>query len=165
MEIVKFIETREISDIAEKAYCHNRTRILELLPKADIQHVGSTSIPGSITKGDLDIQVRVSSEDFEYAVKVLSTLYELNEGSTRTDFFTAFKDDSAVPQLGVQLTVANSELDIFWKIREVLLANEQYRGEYDELKKKYNGREMDNYRTAKDEFFRRVMNSADFASL
>lgn len=165
MEIVKFIETSEISDIAEKAFYHNRTRILELLPKADIQHVGSTSIPGSITKGDLDIQVRVSSGDFIYAVKALSHLYELNEGSTRTDFFTAFKDDSSLPPLGVQLTVANSELDIFWKIREVLLANEQYRGEYEELKKKYNGREMDNYRTAKDEFFRRLMDSAEFASL
>jgi GrpB-like predicted nucleotidyltransferase (UPF0157 family) len=165
MEIVKFIETGEILDIAEKAYCHNRTRILELLPKADIQHVGSTSIPGSITKGDLDIQVRVSSEDFNYAVKVLSTLYELNEGSTRTDFFTAFKDDSAIPPLGVQLTVVKSELDIFWKFREVLLANEQYRGEYDELKKHYNGREMDNYRRAKDEFFRKLMDSAEFASL
>jgi GrpB-like predicted nucleotidyltransferase (UPF0157 family) len=165
MEIVKFIDTGEISDIAEKAYCHNRTRILELLPKADVQHVGSTAIPGSITKGDLDIQVRVNSEDFEYAVKVLVTLYELNEGSTRTDFFTAFKDDSAIPPLGVQLTVVNSELDIFWKFRELLLANEQYRGEYDELKKKYNGREMDTYRTAKDEFFRRLMDSAEFAKL
>ncbi len=53
----------------------------------DIQHIGSTAIPNSITKGDLDIQVRVSKEDFTKAVEILSTIYDINEGSTKTDFF------------------------------------------------------------------------------
>ncbi|MFE3575677.1 GrpB family protein [Lysinibacillus sp. NPDC059133] len=50
----------------------------ELLPEADIQHVGSTAIPDSVTKGDLDIQVRVSAEQFSIAVELLSNLYDRN---------------------------------------------------------------------------------------
>ena len=35
-----------------------------LVPDADIHHVGSTAIPGSLTKGDLDVQVRVVASAF-----------------------------------------------------------------------------------------------------
>lgn len=99
-----------------------------------MQHVGSTAIPNSITKGDLDIQVRVKANIFPKAVKELAKLYELNEGSVKTETFRAFKDDSTVPPVGVQLTVINSEFDFFWKFRDVLLMNANYRKEYDNLK-------------------------------
>ncbi|MCY8940266.1 GrpB family protein, partial [Peribacillus frigoritolerans] len=107
----------------------------ERLPEADVQHVGSTAVPNCLTKGDLDIQVRVTTEQFQMAVQTLSALYELNEGSVKTDSFRAFKDDSTVPPLGVQLNVINSEFDFFWKFRDVLLINDKYRKEYDDLKR------------------------------
>jgi GrpB-like predicted nucleotidyltransferase (UPF0157 family) len=89
----------------------------------------------------------------------------LNEGSTQTDLFRAFKDDYSVPPLGVQLTVINSELDIFWKLREVLIRNEQLRIEYDELKQNYNGKLMEEYRQAKDSFFQKLMESEEYKVL
>jgi 8-oxo-dGTP pyrophosphatase MutT (NUDIX family)/GrpB-like predicted nucleotidyltransferase (UPF0157 family) len=165
IEIVQFLKTDEMIELAERSFDQHRRRILELLAEADIQHVGSTAIPGSLTKGDLDIQVRVKAEEFQAAIEALSTLYHVNEGSTQTDTFTAFKDDNSVPPLGVQLTVYNSDLDIFWKIREVLLANEKFRIEYDQLKEHYSGREMAKYRDAKNEFFQRLLGSAEFNSL
>lgn len=165
MEIVQFLKTDEMSELAEKSFDQHRKRILEVVPEADIQHVGSTAVPGSLTKGDLDIQVRVKPEEFIAAIEALSALYELNEGSTQTDSFRAFKDDHALPPLGVQLTVYNSELDIFWKLREVLLANEQFRIEYDQLKEHYNGGEMAKYRDAKNEFFQRLLGSVEFNNL
>ncbi|WP_234028567.1 GrpB family protein [Lentibacillus sp. Marseille-P4043] len=59
------------------------------MSEAVIQHVGSTTIPNSITKGDLDIQVRVKAHLFPNAVQELSKLYELNEGSVKTEEFRA----------------------------------------------------------------------------
>ncbi|ASL62610.1 GrpB family protein [Bacillus cereus] len=162
MKPVNFLEQSKINEMANKEVSHQKSRILELLPNVDIQHIGSTAIPNSITKGDLDIQVRVSKEDFTKAVEILSTIYDINEGSTKTDFFRAFKDDSLPLPLGVQLTVINSDLDFFWKIRDVLLKNDEFRKEYDDLKRNFEGKTMDEYRLAKNQFFERIMNTPEY---
>lgn len=53
----------------------------------------------------------------------------------------------------MQLTVIDSEFDFFWKFRDVLLQNDQYRTEYDQLKKRFEGESMEEYREAKNDFF------------
>ncbi|WRU97557.1 GrpB family protein [Priestia filamentosa] len=157
-----FSDLKTFSKDIEKAFLLHKSKIQEQLPKADIQHVGSTAIPKSLTKGDLDIQVRVTADDFPQAVQQLTALYDLNEGSIKTDSFRAFKDDSTIPPLGVQLTVIHSEYDFFWKFRDVLLQNEAYRIEYDKLKRKYEGKNMNEYREAKNIFFQRIRNTPEF---
>lgn len=67
------------------------------MPGADVLHVGSTVVTHSLTKGDLNIQVRVTPEFFLKEVQILSRFYGLNEGSVKTDCFRAFKEDSTVP--------------------------------------------------------------------
>jgi GrpB-like predicted nucleotidyltransferase (UPF0157 family) len=165
MDIVWFLNSGEVFHIAESTFNEQKNIILSQIPEADIQHVGSTAVPGSLTKGDLDIQVRVSQFLFQDAVQILSGIYDVNEGSTQTDYFRAFKDDSAIPPLGVQLTVINSDLDIFWRLREVLIRNEHFRMEYDELKQYYNGRLMEDYRQAKDSFFQKLRESEEYKML
>lgn len=165
MELVHFLDNSLFYENAEKTFLVHKKIMKESLPEADVQHVGSTAIPNSLTKGDLDIQVRVISGQFLKAVEVLSVLYELNVGSIKTDRFRAFKDDSTVPPLGVQLTVIGSEYDFFWKFRDVLLRNDHYRKEYDELKKKYEGKAMDEYRKAKNDFFQRLMETPEYKKL
>src|SRR5690625_2005753 len=140
MEQVNFNDTSLFRNDEEKAFLSQKKLIKAYLPGVDVQHVGSTAIPNSLTKGDLDIQVRVTAKQFPEAVKALSKLYEINEGSAKTEEFRAFKDDLASPPLGVQLTVIGSEFDFFWKFRDVLLQNEKYIAEYDELKRKYEGK-------------------------
>ncbi|MBA2873368.1 GrpB family protein [Thermaerobacillus caldiproteolyticus] len=165
MEQVHFFDQSNFHEQAEKTFLLHKAKIKSLLPEADVQHVGSTAIPKSLTKGDLDIQVRVTQDLFLMAVQKLSTLYSVNEGSIKTEYFRAFKDDLTVPPLGVQLTVIGSELDLFWKFRDVLLLNDTYRVEYDQLKKKYEGKSMDEYRNAKNKFFERLMETPEFKKL
>lgn len=165
MELVHFLDNSLFYKNAEKTFLVHKKIIKERLPEADIQHVGSTAIPNSLTKGDLDIQVRVSSGQFLEAVTSLSALYELNKGSIKTDRFRAFKDNSTIPPLGVQLTVIGSEHDFFWKFRDVLLRNDRYRKEYDDLKRKYEGKFMDEYRKAKNDFFQRLMETPEYKKL
>lgn len=165
MEKVKFSEASMFRGNAEKAFLSQKKLIKQYIPEADVQHVCSTAIPNCLTKGDLDIQVRVAAEQFPKAVKALSSLYDINECSIKTETFRAFKDDSMEPPLGVQLTVIDSEFDFFWKFRDVLLQNDTYRLEYDELKKKYEGKEMEDYREAKDVFLNKIIQSVEFQNL
>ncbi len=45
--------------------------------------------------------------------------------------------------LGRQLTEIKSELDIFWRFRDALLRNDEYREEYDNLKRNFEGVDVD----------------------
>jgi GrpB-like predicted nucleotidyltransferase (UPF0157 family) len=45
----------DIRAATQAAVEEHRARILELLPEAEIEHVGSTSIPGALTKGDVAV--------------------------------------------------------------------------------------------------------------
>lgn len=165
LEQVNFYKQVGINSDVEDTFNTQKERIKKNIPDADIEHVGSSAIPNSLTKGDLDIQVRVSSHSFLHAVERLSKLYDLNEGSIKTNKFRAFKDDTISPPLGIQLTVFDSEFDFFWKLRDLLLQNSKYRNKYDDLKKKFEGKEMEKYREAKNDFFNRMKQTKEYQNL
>ncbi len=85
----------------------SRTLAAILLPAADIRHIGATAVPGCLTKGDLDIVVRVSDEAFKEADAALASNYVSNEGSIRTNSFSALEDASSHP-----ISAYNSSLSI-----------------------------------------------------
>lgn len=165
LEQVSFYKQVGVNSDIENTFNIQKERIEKVIPDAEIHHVGSSAIPNSLTKGDLDIQVRVSPKSFLIAVEELSKLYEPNEGSIKTNEFRAFKDDTTEPPVGIQLTVFNSEFDFFWKFRDILLQNDKYRNEYDNLKRKFEGKEMDKYREAKNEFFNKIRQTKEYQEL
>jgi len=165
LEQVNFYKLLGVSSDIEDTFNTQKKLIKKVIPDADIQHVGSSAIPNSLTKGDLDIQVRVSSKSFLYAIEKLSKLYDLNEGSIKTNEFRAFKDDTISPPLGIQLTVFDSEFDFFWKFRDILLQNKKYRDEYNNLKRKFESKGMDEYREAKNDFFNRLKQTKEYQEL
>ncbi|WP_052256521.1 GrpB family protein [Salinicoccus sp. YB14-2] len=165
MERVNFYNDAEILRDAEITFKYHKNEINRMIPGADIQHVGSTAIPDSVTKGDLDIQVRVSPNQFNHAVNILSEMYDTNNSSIKTKEFRAFKDDETNPPLGIQLTVIGSEFDFFWKFRDVLLQNMDLKNEYDALKLKYENSSMSDYREAKDIFFEEIQQTIEFKAL
>lgn len=165
MERVSFFNQANVKENAEETFKSQKEIINRLIPNLDVQHVGSTAVPNSLTKGDLDIQVRVSEAQFPKAVEVLSAIYEVNEGSVKTNEFRAFKNDSIDPPLGIQLTVIDSEFDKFFKLRDILLENDHHRKQYDELKMKFEGKSMEAYREAKSDFFNMLMQTHEFIKL
>ncbi len=123
-----------------------------LLPAAHIEHVGSTALPDGLTKGDLDVQVRLHSEDYDAACRLLSALFQDNPGGF-TEEGRSFKDDSTDPPLGVHVTIIDGASDIQFRQRDLLRARADLRAEYDALKTKFDGGDMDEYRRAKEAFF------------
>lgn len=161
-EKVYFQAEHVFRQAVETLFLEEKTKLKSLFPHAEIYHVGGTSVPGSLTKGDVDIQVIVNQEHFNSSKEVLVKHYNINEGSVSSDTFISFKDDARNPPLGIQLTVRNSSLDIFWKITEVLRENENLRQQYDQIKQEFNGESMEEYREAKARFLTDLMKTNDY---
>lgn len=149
---MQFSNAPEIFAKAERLFAEVQSSLSRLLPGAEIHHVGSTAICGTLTKGDLDVVVRVARESFPEAEQVLASIFYRNMGSSRDEGFSAFVDKSTDPELGVQLVVVGSPGDTFLAWRQRLEENPMLRREYDLLKRQFQGRSMDAYREAKSRF-------------
>lgn len=151
---VNFKPSEEFLDKANKLFKEQKMRILSVIPNAKIEHIGSTAIAGSVTKGDLDINVRVPIDDFNDAISKLKGLYEINQPENWNEGFASFKNDAL--DLGVQLTVVGSKADDFVKLRDILINNPALAAEYNQMKQKCEGQDMDEYRKAKADFFQKL---------
>lgn len=151
-EIVRFSNDDRVFEMADRLYAAVEGKLRRLLREADVRHVGSTAVPGSMTKGDLDVVVRVQSSDFRAAEEVLAQEFDRNAGSERTNEFAAFMDASTVPNLGIQLVAVGGAADTFHVWVEQLLNDPALLQRYDELKLGFEGRNMEAYRSAKTAF-------------
>ena len=123
-----------------------------MLPGARIEHVGATAVPGSLTKGDLDICVIVAGEEFKRASRVLGERFEIHQpenwSATLASFIAPPEDRIDV---GVQLVTAGSADErhfVGWRDR--LRADPEARARYDELKRRHQADDIDAYRAAKE---------------
>lgn len=128
-----------------------------LPPTADVRHIGATAVAGCITKGDLDIVVRVQQDDFPPAEATLAGRLQRNLGSHRSASFAAFEDSATTPHLGIQLVAVGSECDDFHLFTEALRADPRLVEEYNRLKREWHGRPMDDYRQAKGALISHVL--------
>ena len=154
MNIVRFKLIDEFIDKAIEQFEAQKNRILALMPSADVQHIGSTAIPGSVTKGDLDINVRVPKEDFKETVAALKKLYQINQPKNWKSDFASFKNEPL--NLGVQVTIIGSQADDFVRLRDILIDHPELLKEFNEMKQKFEGKGMDDYRKEKAEFFEKL---------
>lgn len=160
MEIVHFKLSSNFKNKADRLFDNQREKLEKLFPTADIQHIGGTAIPNLLTKGDLDINIRVNKNDFLFAIRELKKIYEINQPNNWNENYASFKDDSLELTLGVQITVIDSFNDCFIKQRDVLLGNPKLVEEFNRLKISFEGKSMEDYRKAKSEFLER----SDFTS-
>jgi GrpB-like predicted nucleotidyltransferase (UPF0157 family) len=157
------IDAGRVREAAQRLFATvSKLLAARLPPTADVRHIGATAIPGCLTKGDLDIVVRIPADDFAEADAALASLFTRNEGSIRTETFSAFEDASSDPHLEVQLAAIDGPFDSFHQFAEALRRSPQLVEEYNALKRRHEGVAMDVYRAAKDDFVERVL--ADLAS-
>jgi GrpB-like predicted nucleotidyltransferase (UPF0157 family) len=157
-ETVTFKPVELFKELAYKVFEQESKKILAELPFAEVHHIGSTAIPGSITKGDLDVSVRVKKEDFERAIEALKRMYEINQPENWTEGFASFKTDPDTLEIdfGAQLTVIDSEEDVFLRNKAVLQSHPLLVEKLNQIKLKYEGKLMTEYRKEKYEFFKQA---------
>ena len=149
---VRFSRASAVFRLAETRFDLVRRILERRVPGAEILHVGSTAVPGTLTKGDLDVAVRVDAHRFAAAAETLSRVAPPNPGSTSDDTFRAFACDAAEPPTGIQLVVRGTRLDRFHRWRDRLRSDGALRERYDALKRAHDGGPTAAYRRAKAAF-------------
>ena len=150
----------ELRATADELYEYTRDRLVEILPpKSLIEHIGATAVPGCLTKGDLDLVVRVEAPLFAQADRALVSMFDRNAKSVQTESFSAFEDRSANMSVGIQLTTIGGEFDVFHQFADRLRQNPNLVEQYNALKRRFEGKSMEDYRDAKSAFIESVLNA------
>jgi GrpB-like predicted nucleotidyltransferase (UPF0157 family) len=145
----RFVLAESGSSEARHCFAAVAALIFAKLTYAEVEHVGSTAVPGCLTKGDVDVLVRVSSADFPQA---LSVLHELLTRSTRnepTDDYVEYDYSAGAVSASIQLVAAGGTHDDFHRLKAMLTSDPEALERFNALKLSYAGRSMTEYRLAK----------------
>lgn len=151
-ESIELLREEVIRERVGAIFARRREELEEMLAGARVEHVGSTAVPGSLTKGDLDICVIVAGEEFEGASRVLAERFAIHQPenwSPTLASFTAPPEDGI--DVGIQLVPAGSPDErhfVGWRDR--LRADPELRARYDEVKRRHRDDGIDAYRAAKE---------------
>jgi GrpB-like predicted nucleotidyltransferase (UPF0157 family) len=142
------------ADDAAAAFAEHESRIRAHLRDAEIRHTGGSSVPGVLTTGDVDLQVRVEPRSFEAARNALCELYEPHHPEvwhSEGAFFTA---PGSEPQVEIALTAIGSLDDLHhgdaWRR---IAADQGLIDRYNALKREHEGGSVEDYNAAKRAFF------------
>ena len=128
-------------------------RLAALLPDAEFHHIGATAIPGAITKGDVDVLLRVEALRFASAVEIMRQHFITKQPENWTESFASFGHDCSFPfPLGVQLVIQDSESDFFLFLHEYFTSDSRHLAEYNRIKKESAPLGAEEYWKAKDRF-------------
>lgn len=114
MERVTFRDVAAVRPIADREFTRLEAVIKALLPDACIEHVGGTALPHGITKGDLDIQVRVGADALRVAKAVLGRAFAPDPDNVWGDGAASFRIDAAGIPTGIHLTEIGGAFDLQW---------------------------------------------------
>ncbi len=129
-----------------------------LVPDAELHHIGATALPGALTKGDVDVLLRVPAPRFSAAVAALRPYFAVKQPDNWTAGFASFGDDTGheLP-LGVQVVAEESASDFLLFLRDYLSAHAEALAEYNRLKAAHAAEGPDAYWRAKDVFLSRIL--------
>lgn len=151
----ELVYSEVIAEQAAAAYAEHEERIRERLPGVEVKHTGGSAVPGILTTGDVDLQVRVEEDEFAPAREVLEELYEPLHPHAWSDESAFFHAPGTEPPVEVALTVKGT-LDDFHhgEAWELMGSDADLRERYNDIKRAHAGGADEEYALAKREFFR-----------
>ena len=121
----------------------------------ELRLTGGSSLPGLVTKGDIDLHLRVAAERFEDVVERLRGVADAAHPEIWTATFATF-ERTEEPSVGIAVTVIGCEHDTRFTTGWAHLAGDaNARSEYNALKR------TSQYDDAKSRFFDRISGSPD----
>jgi GrpB-like predicted nucleotidyltransferase (UPF0157 family) len=163
---MKFLDAQDYQPLAQEVFSRLRILIKEVLPAAQIEHIGSSSIQGVLSKGDLDIFVGVEPAHFTEATVALESLgFRIKHDSLRTESLCPFEFPNYPLDVGVQLVALGSRFEFFRLFRDQMNKNAKLRAAYNRLKKDAAGLNEAQYRELKSKFIENVLGQARSCSV
>lgn len=131
---MKFYRADQYQASCEALFFRYKREIQQLLPDAIIDHIGASSIPKAVSKGDLDIFVGVEANELELAVQILMTLGFQEKVDTLRTSELCMLESTANEDVACQVVSNRSAFECFLVFRDTLRANSSLIQEYNELK-------------------------------
>ncbi|WP_028115617.1 GrpB family protein [Ferrimonas senticii] len=135
---------------------HFKRQIAAILPQARIEHIGSSAIPGALSKGDLDIFIGLSQSEIDKAVPLLAALGFAEKLETLRTQQLCMLEHIELP-VALQLVANGSEFEFFLLFRDRLRANPQWLAQYNRLKQQCQQLSASEYRQRKSAFIQMVL--------
>ncbi|HEY1041104.1 MAG TPA: GrpB family protein [Candidatus Paceibacterota bacterium] len=151
-EIVHFLPSEEIFEKAVVIFEEQKAQLEKILPQVDIQHVGSRAVPGAIGKFDIDVQIRVTLDQFEDVIEILSKHFTPKHPNLWTETLAIFHNNGEF-LIDIVVTMIGSEKDIcYYGVRDVLIKNPELLTRYNSMKIGCEGKTYEEYRNVKQKF-------------
>lgn len=155
---MRFYFAEEYQPQCNARFAYYQTQIKALLTNAEIEHIGASSIPNAISKGDLDIYIAVDQSEFNDAIQKLCHLnFQEKLATLRTDQLCMLESLNG-DDVAFQLVVKGSEFESFIQFRDKLRQLPELVQTYNNLKKRCENLDMIDYRIEKNKFISAVLN-------
>jgi predicted kinase/GrpB-like predicted nucleotidyltransferase (UPF0157 family) len=135
MEPVPLTPTAALVAFADEIVAALERSLRELLPACRIEHVGATSMPDGVTKGDVDINIRVSPNDFPRTVERLRAVFPVAQPHNWTESYASFSDTTRALPVGLQVTAIGSPDDFLVPLRDLMRTDAELRHRYERCKR------------------------------
>jgi GrpB-like predicted nucleotidyltransferase (UPF0157 family) len=157
--VIKLYVPADYQPRAELWFAEVSAQIQKQIPKARVEHIGASSIPGCLSKGDLDILVAVDHvEDHIASIEELG--FRIKSESLRTPDLCPFEIINPERDIGIQLIRSGSEFEFFITFRDALREDPCLCARYNEIKMQAHTLPMDEYRAEKSKFIEEVLAAA-----
>lgn len=155
---MKFYEQDDYQKRCADLFLRLQSEISAVLPSAQIEHIGSSSVPGVISKGDLDIYVGVDPQAHESAVLTLIGCgYKEKSDTLRTPELCML---IVQEDIALQVVAAGSQYEFFIRFRDLLRSKPDLVRKYNELKLSCIDLSEEKYRAIKSRFIEEVLQNA-----
>ena len=155
---MKLLPPDQYQPNAEASFRAVADRLSAVLPDAQIEHVGASSIPGALSKGDLDICVIVKREQFANSlVRILALGYQVKVDTLRTEQLCMLIPNVPGDDHAIQLVEAGSQFQCFLTFRDALRSDPSAVSRYNEVKRRAADQSEEEYRSAKGAFIVEVL--------
>jgi len=130
-----------------------RVHLAHRIPQHDLVLVGGSGIANALTKGDVDLHLRVRADDFAQTVTVLRRTHAAVHAEIWQSSLATFSIKAALPT-GLAVTPAGSEHDLrFTRSWRLLTADPDLLNAYNTMKVQSQGRSTAEYGQRKSAFF------------
>lgn len=151
----KLIWSDAIVAEAQAAHSYLARRLVAMGVPGDLVLTGGSSVPGLLTKGDIDLHLRVAEDDFAEVVRRLAAEFAKASPDAWADTLAVF-DIPGARSTGLAVTPIGSEHDHrFTASWDRLRADAELRAEYNALKKMQPGETS--YEARKSDFFTKIV--------
>ena len=158
---LRFRPAADIREQALEVLEAERERLARLVPTGQLSLTDASAAPAALTRGDVELHLRVPAQGFDAAVEALGDVYAVVHPEIWSSTLATFAVDAPI-SAGVAVTPIGSEHDLrFTRAWSLLSSRPELLQAYNAMKLAHAGRPVADYEAAKSDFFSRLVDGAE----